>query len=213
MTKQSTNAAPRRGRPSLARASAIDKILLTVAYELFLEHGYDPVTMEQIATAAQVAKGTLYVRYSSKEALFTAMIDAAVQRWSNEAALRNDLLTDDIEQRLRHHARTIVTYMNNPEVMAMQRLLLAVSARFPELASAMHDRGYRYIVDLLTKDLVDAQERAGMKVRDPEAIAQMIVSGLAGYQLQHFAAGQSPSEAMAFAERIVDLVIAGRAVW
>lgn len=213
MTKRSTTVAPRRGRPSLARASAIDKILLTVAYELFLEHGYDPVTMEQIAAAAQVAKGTLYARYSSKEALFTAMIDAAVQRWSSEAALRNDLLTDDIEQRLRHHARTVVTYMHNPEVMAMQRLLLAVSARFPELASAMHDRGYRYIVDLLAKDLVDAQERAGTTARDPEAVAQMIVSGLAGYQLQHFGAGQPPTDAMSFADRFVDLVMAGRAAW
>jgi AcrR family transcriptional regulator len=213
MTKPSTTAAPRRGRPSLARASAIDKILLNVAYELFLEHGYDPVTMEQIAAAAQVAKGTLYVRYSSKEVLFTAMIDAAIQRWSSEAALRDDLLTDDIEQRLRHHARTIVTYMHNPEVMAMQRLLLAVSSRFPELASAMHDRGYRYIVDLLTKDMMEAQERAGKVAQNPETVAQLIVSGLAGYQLQHFCEGQPPAAAMSFAERLVDLVIAGRSAW
>ncbi|AXB80329.1 TetR/AcrR family transcriptional regulator [Novosphingobium sp. P6W] len=213
MTKRPTAAAQRRGRPSLARAYAIDKILLTVAYQLFLEHGFDPVTMEQIASTAQVAKGTLYVRYPSKEALFTAMIDAAIERWSKEAALQNNLLTDDIEQRLRHHARTIVTFMQHPEVMAMQRLLLSVSTRFPDLASAMHDRGYRYIVNLLASDIADAQHHTGASAIDPEAVGQLIVSSLAGYHLQAIGSERAASEALAFANRVVDLVMAARAAW
>ncbi|WP_240198235.1 TetR/AcrR family transcriptional regulator [Novosphingobium sp. P6W] len=169
--------------------------------------------MEQIAMVAQVAKGTLYARYSSKEALFSAMVGGAVERWSSEAALRDALLTDDIEQRLRHHAQTIASFMRNPEVVAMQRLLLSVSARFPELAMVMHERGFRFIVDLIARDIVEAETREGTAPRDPEAIAQLLVSSLSGYQMQNFGVGEVEDYLPTFANRVVDLIMAGRAAW
>jgi AcrR family transcriptional regulator len=43
--------------------------LVEVAFELFSVHGYDQVTMEQIATTADVAKGTLYNYFPVKEAI------------------------------------------------------------------------------------------------------------------------------------------------
>lgn len=45
--------------------------LTRVAFELFAAHGYDQVTMEQIAAAADVAKGTLYNHFPVKEALLS----------------------------------------------------------------------------------------------------------------------------------------------
>ncbi|MCB0056976.1 MAG: TetR/AcrR family transcriptional regulator, partial [Caldilineaceae bacterium] len=43
--------------------------VVNVAYALFEELGYEAVTMEQIASAADVAKGTLYNHFPVKEAL------------------------------------------------------------------------------------------------------------------------------------------------
>jgi TetR/AcrR family transcriptional regulator, regulator of autoinduction and epiphytic fitness len=43
--------------------------LARTAASLFEAHGYDPVTMEQIAATADVAKGTLYNHFSVKEAV------------------------------------------------------------------------------------------------------------------------------------------------
>lgn len=43
--------------------------LVEVAFDLFAAHGYAQVTMEQIAAAADVAKGTLYNHFPVKEAL------------------------------------------------------------------------------------------------------------------------------------------------
>lgn len=45
--------------------------LVSVAFELFAAHGYAAVTMEQIAAAADVAKGTLYNYFPVKEALLS----------------------------------------------------------------------------------------------------------------------------------------------
>ena len=43
--------------------------MATTAFDLFEEHGYEAVTMEQIAAEADVAKATLYSYFPMKEAL------------------------------------------------------------------------------------------------------------------------------------------------
>jgi len=56
------------GRRERKRRQTAD-LLVDAAFELFEAHGYEAVTMEQIAAAADVAKGTLYNHFPVKEAL------------------------------------------------------------------------------------------------------------------------------------------------
>lgn len=56
------------GRRERKRQQTIEHIV-RCAFELFAEHGYAKVTMEQIAARADVAKGTLYKHFAVKEAL------------------------------------------------------------------------------------------------------------------------------------------------
>ncbi len=204
----------RRGRPSLAQASAIDKMILEVAQNLFLSSGFDQVSMEQIVAAAGVSKGTLYARYSSKEALFGAVIMAAIRRWSAEAAREDDLLTDDIDQRLRHHARTIQRFVHRPDVLAMQRLIMASSGRFPKLAATMHDRGYRYIVDLIARDIIEAEKAEGRIPRDAQGVAHMLYASLTGIHMDPHASEDIAEAAPAImADRLVDMLMAARSKW
>jgi len=46
--------------------------VIAAAVELFNQHGVDNVTMEQIAEAADIARGTLYNYFPSKDALIYA---------------------------------------------------------------------------------------------------------------------------------------------
>lgn len=61
-------AAPPLGRRQRKRNQTLDHLAAT-AFALFETHGYDAVTMEQIAAQADVAKGTLYNHFPVKEAL------------------------------------------------------------------------------------------------------------------------------------------------
>ena len=203
---------PRRGRPSAARAGVIDRAILAVAREQFLKDGFDAVAMEQVATEARVSKGTLYARHPSKEALFEAVIGDSIRNWSQRASEQDDLLTDDIEQRLRHHARTIARAMMDPEVHAIQRLVYSVAPRFPKLAAALHDNGYRFIVGIVAGDIAKAGAGDGRPARDPEGVAQLIVTALSGYELQQVANDEMRA-IEEFAQRVVDLVMAARAGW
>ncbi|WP_374354981.1 TetR/AcrR family transcriptional regulator [Chitinimonas sp.] len=55
------------------------ELLANTAFALFEAHGFDNVSMEQIAEAADVAKGTLYKHFPVKEALLTHYLHAMVQ--------------------------------------------------------------------------------------------------------------------------------------
>lgn len=48
---------------------------MAAAMRLFRRHGFDAVTMEQIAEAADIAKGTLYSHFPVKEAIVADFLD------------------------------------------------------------------------------------------------------------------------------------------
>jgi AcrR family transcriptional regulator len=54
--------------------------ILNAATKAFADKGYHPTTIEEISKAVKLAKGTLYLYFSGKEALFLAVIEDGVQR-------------------------------------------------------------------------------------------------------------------------------------
>ena len=62
------NSPPRLNRRERKRHEMADK-LACAAFSLFERYGFESVTMEQIATAVDVSRGTLYNYFPSKEAL------------------------------------------------------------------------------------------------------------------------------------------------
>jgi AcrR family transcriptional regulator len=64
-------------KPLRARqAEATHDLLVSVARELFTEHGYAATSIEEIIQRAGVARGALYHHFSGKEALFRAVYEA-----------------------------------------------------------------------------------------------------------------------------------------
>jgi TetR/AcrR family transcriptional regulator, transcriptional repressor for nem operon len=60
---------PARSQPPHVRLRQI----LDAAETLIVEHGYEGMTMEQVAAAAGVAKGTVYLYFPSKQSLLAGM--------------------------------------------------------------------------------------------------------------------------------------------
>jgi AcrR family transcriptional regulator len=63
-----------RGRP---RSRAADKAIFRAALELFVEHGIEGASFEQIARRAGVARTTVYRRWSSREDLLAQAMEVA----------------------------------------------------------------------------------------------------------------------------------------
>ncbi|OVZ59404.1 TetR family transcriptional regulator [Pigmentiphaga sp. NML080357] len=66
---------PETGRRERKRHHTMDHLAAT-AFRLFEAHGYDAVTMESVASHADVAKGTLYNHFPVKEALLAHQFHA-----------------------------------------------------------------------------------------------------------------------------------------
>jgi AcrR family transcriptional regulator len=86
----SLTAGPARGRPRDAR---VDRAVLTAALELLREGGVTGLSMDLLATRANVGKATIYRRWESKEHLVLDALRSAMEpiEAPDTGALRSDL--------------------------------------------------------------------------------------------------------------------------
>jgi AcrR family transcriptional regulator len=133
----SADASPRRGgRPSKAEAERLGEHILDIATELFLAEGYGATSVEAVAQRARVAKRTFYARFGDKAGLFAAVVHRIVERLHPPANVPL-LQGDSCEAKLRHLARLALAAALTPQALALNRLLLAESSRFPELTGVV----------------------------------------------------------------------------
>lgn len=83
MTESRFSKKPRASRPRQDRIAREDKParILTAAADVFVENGFHDTHVSDIARAAGVADGTIYLYFSSKEALLVALFEHNVARF------------------------------------------------------------------------------------------------------------------------------------
>lgn len=110
------------------------------ATRLFMAQGYAQVSMDAIARAAGVSKATLYAYFASKERLFASLVGEACSRSGpSSVALAED--TADVRATLSALAGRTLRFMLEEQSLAIYRVVMAESARFPELGRAFYERG------------------------------------------------------------------------
>lgn len=69
------------------------KELLKIAYDMFLAQGYENTSVDEIIERAQIAKGTYYYHFQSKERMLEEVIDMMID---SEAKMAEQIITMDI---------------------------------------------------------------------------------------------------------------------
>src|ERR1700683_3963980 len=140
---RAATARPRGGRPSRDAVLALNERILDVATELFLAQGYGLTTIEALARRAGISKRTFYHRFADKAVLFGAVVHRIVERIrpAPDVPLLEGATAHDVLKRL---ARLIVQAALSPPAIALHRLIVGESGRFPELARAMKAEGARH---------------------------------------------------------------------
>jgi TetR/AcrR family transcriptional repressor of mexJK operon len=127
------------GRPTATAAVLLETTILDAATAAFLADGYAATTIEAIARACSVAKRTIYARWSGKPALFRAVLERLMAKWLSNAGDWTEAET--LEAALNGAAAGILAIALTAEAVALHRLLIAESTRFPELPLMMHQAG------------------------------------------------------------------------
>jgi TetR/AcrR family transcriptional repressor of mexJK operon len=108
------------GRPKdLGKRAAI----LDVAKRLFTRHGFDGVSMDQIAADAGVSKLTVYSHFGDKDSLFSAAIRAKCEEQLPTALFLSGM-EGDLREQLTLIARAFFALVVSEEAIAMQRMMM-----------------------------------------------------------------------------------------
>lgn len=144
-------AKPRRGRPRTGTERDSEDRIIAAATALFLRQGFERTKLDQIALDAQVSKTTLYQRFASKEVLFERIIQKSVRHFSGELAKHPEGST--LEERLKSVGVELAQGTLTDAVIAVMRITLAETERFPELAKYGFTVGFGACVDRIAKAL------------------------------------------------------------
>lgn len=133
--------------------------ILDGARKVFMDLGFDGASMGEIARAAQVSKGTLYVYFADKSALFEAIIE--------EEALQHGQVVfsfdpaRDAEATLREFGLAYLHLICRPGGGSAIRTVMAIAERMPDV-------GRRYYARVLDKSIsrLSGYLRARVVARD-----------------------------------------------
>ncbi len=136
--------------PAPADMSPKRRQVVDAAEILFLAQGYGAVSMDQVARKAGVSKATLYAYFPSKDALFAHIVACK----GMDSPLADDLFpaeVSDLRAALEAIGARMLDFMLRDRTLAIYRIALAESGRFPELGRAFYENGpYRFTIRFST---------------------------------------------------------------
>lgn len=143
------------------------------AARLFLEHGYQGTSMDEIAAAAQVSKQTIYTHFQNKEKLFADLVLANAERVEAfVSTLEPGLTGGDLEPSLRDLARRYLHLVMRPEVLRLRRLVMSEAGRFPELARTYYESVPGRVIEELGRIFERLAAEGRLSASDPRVAAQ-----------------------------------------
>jgi TetR/AcrR family transcriptional repressor of mexJK operon len=198
------------GRPTAAAAAKLEAAILEQATTSFLQDGYAATSIEAIAKARSVAKRTIYARWSGKPALFRAVVERLMAQW---LVLTGEWEpADTVDAALRQAADRIMAAALTAEAVALYRLLVAESNRFPELPRMMREAGASAGVQRIAALLRAAVERG--EIADHDIVfssEQFMHLLLAGPQRRALGLGEElgPEQTIAWRDMTICLFLGG----
>jgi len=165
------------------------------ARAVFLALGFDAASMSDIARKAGVSKGTLYVYFDSKEALFQAIAHEQCHSQA-EQVFALDHEDHDVEGVLTRLGTNFVRFLCRPERVAPVRTIISISERMPDVGRQFYETGPVTGISRVAAYL-EAQIAAGvLEIEDTEIAAAQFLESCVATLLKPilFGFGAVPSE-------------------
>ncbi len=176
-TKRSRECRP-RGRPRLRSDGETKEIVFDAARQAFAMDGFAATSTEELARRAGISTKTLYRLFPTKAALFEAMCADRLERLASDVHLQA-IDEVDVETGLRSALLACANLALDPEVVALQRMVLQESAAFPELAANFYKNGISRTVAALAGWLRVQVKRKRITLDNAEEVAGMLIGMIA----------------------------------
>src|SRR5439155_21382571 len=145
------------------RKDARPEELVAAALDVFVERGYAGTKLADVARRAGVTKGTIYLYFENKEALFKAVVrETIVPVIAQGEALARSFTgsaRDLLEQLVREYWRLV----GETALAGIPKLMMAEAATFPELTRFYYDevvvRGHRLMAGVIERGVKNGEFR------------------------------------------------------
>ena len=199
-----------RGRaPDPSRVAQTRQQILHAALDSFLAHGFEGTRMADVAARAGLAKGTLYLHFADKAALFEFVLRELVSEPIARFAAHPAPDGETVRAFLQRLILPLLRDLEGSGRGAVLRLILAEGARSPELA-AMHRRLVIEPALQAVRQKVDAAVARGNAHLAPLLRFPQLVAGpvLLGTIWIGFWGRDQPLDTAAMFEAFLDLIFA-----
>jgi AcrR family transcriptional regulator len=161
-------------------AGAKAERIIAAARDLFLEQGYDAISMDEVARRAGVAKQTVYAYNACKDTLFLAVVEG--ERRRANFALPAEALTGEmpIGDALRRIGLHLLEVLLSPSLLSLFRVALAAAHRFPKLGRSIYETGAQEMHADLARLIGCAATAGNLVVEDATMAAQQFIALING---------------------------------
>ena len=162
------------------RKNARPEEIIKAALEAFADRGFAATKLEDVARKAGVTKGTIYLYFANKEALFKALVRETIVPVIAQGEALAQSFTGSARELFEQLVREYWRLVGETELSSIPRLMIAEARNFPELARFYYEevvtRGHRLMAGVLER---------GMKAGEFRRVNVAVATKLAMSPLMH----------------------------
>ena len=159
VTHTKRTAKPRWHRRKEARPGEI----VAAALEVFVERGFEATKLADVARKAGVTKGTVYLYFESKEALFKAVVRETIVPVIAQGEALARSFTGSARELVERLVREYWRLVGETALAGIPKLMMAEAATFPELTRFYYDevvtRGHRLMAGVIERGIKNGEFR------------------------------------------------------
>jgi AcrR family transcriptional regulator len=182
--------------------------ILGVAREMFSKRGYHQTTIDDIVAQAGVARGTFYLYFEDKRAVFSDLVDRFAGQLSM-AIVR--IVTDDaarsVTEQVRENIRAIIATALADR--AMTKILFSDAIGVDPAFDRKLQTFYDTVVQLLTESLKDGQALGIVADGEPRVLAYLTIGALKELLYQAVTLGFAEESADVLTAQMVTFLAGG----
>jgi AcrR family transcriptional regulator len=147
--------------------------ILDGASKVFMDLGFDGASMGEIARAAGVSKGTLYVYFADKSRLFEAIVE---EETLEQGKLAFNFTPDrDVATTLREFGQAYIQLLCRPGGGSAIRTVMAIAERMPEVGRRYYENVLEKTIDRLAAYLEARVKRNDLAIDDTQLAASQFM--------------------------------------
>ncbi|MEM9349039.1 MAG: TetR/AcrR family transcriptional regulator [Pseudomonadota bacterium] len=175
MTKKISNTNKASSKPPVRRRKdARPAEIIAAGIEEFALHGFERARLVNIAARAGISKGTIYLYFASKEALFAAAIEEHVIKVLNQNEAELIDFEGTTEELVRKILWRMYTKILTRENLGLLRILISEAERVPQLAAQYHShalgKSFAVLEAVITRGISRGELTESAATKEPSLV-------------------------------------------